>query len=193
MQRILHNIFRRTPQSAGLRFSRPLVVLQSDDWARVGVRDKEGFEQLRSNGLRLGEHPYDLYTLETANDVAELVSLLGRHRDSSGRSPCLVMNFCVANLDFPKMRTLGFKSIELLNLASGLPGHWSRPGLFEAYRQGIQYLLNTQLEDGSWYVRSRSIPFQPYFESGFPHGHDQWISAAATNWAAMALVAAAGP
>ena len=38
-----------------------------------------------------------------------------------------------------------------------------------------------------------SLPFRPYFESGFPHGHDQWISAAATNWAAMALVAAAGP
>jgi hypothetical protein len=62
-----------------------------------------------------------------------------------------------------------------------------------AYRRGVEFLLSTQLEDGSWYLRSRSIPFQPYFESGFPHGHDQWISAAATNWAAMALVAAAGP
>jgi Squalene-hopene cyclase C-terminal domain/Prenyltransferase and squalene oxidase repeat len=62
-----------------------------------------------------------------------------------------------------------------------------------AYRRGVEFLLSTQLEDGSWYVRSRSIPFQPYFESGFPHGHDQWISAAATNWAAMALVTAAGP
>jgi ankyrin repeat protein len=56
-----------------------------------------------------------------------------------------------------------------------------------AYRRGIEYLLKTQLEDGSWYVKSRSIPLQPYFESGFPHGADQWISAAATNWAAMAL------
>jgi ankyrin repeat protein len=60
-----------------------------------------------------------------------------------------------------------------------------------AYQRGIEFLLSTQLEDGSWYVRSRSIPFQPYFESGFPHGHDQWISAAATNWAAMALAPAA--
>ena len=51
--------------------------------------------------------------------------------------------------------------------------------------------MNTQLEDGSWHVRSRCIPFQPYFESGFPHGHDQWISVAATNWASMALVPAA--
>ncbi|HET6882162.1 MAG TPA: prenyltransferase/squalene oxidase repeat-containing protein [Pirellulales bacterium] len=61
-----------------------------------------------------------------------------------------------------------------------------------AYQRGVEFLLSTQLEDGSWYVRSRSIGFQPYFESGFPHGHDQWISAAATNWAAMALVPAAG-
>jgi hypothetical protein len=56
-----------------------------------------------------------------------------------------------------------------------------------AYRSGTQFLLNTQLEDGSWYVKSRSIPIQPFFESGFPHGHDQRISAAATNWATMAL------
>lgn len=60
-----------------------------------------------------------------------------------------------------------------------------------AYKRGVEFLLSTQLEDGSWYVRSRSIPFQPYFESDFPHGHDQWISAAATNWATMALVPAA--
>jgi ankyrin repeat protein len=56
-----------------------------------------------------------------------------------------------------------------------------------AYKRGIEFLLKTQLEDGSWYVKSRSIPLQPYFESGFPYGPDQWISAAATNWAAMAL------
>jgi len=59
------------------------------------------------------------------------------------------------------------------------------------YKRGVEYLLSTQLEDGSWHVRSRAIPFQPYFESGFPHGHDQSISAAATNWAAMALIPAA--
>jgi hypothetical protein len=55
------------------------------------------------------------------------------------------------------------------------------------YRRAVEYLIKTQLEDGSWYVRSRSIPFQPYFESDFPHGRDQFISAAATNWATMAL------
>ena len=56
-----------------------------------------------------------------------------------------------------------------------------------AYRRGVDYLLATQFPDGSWHVRSRAIKFQPYFESGFPFGHDQWISAAATAWAAQAL------
>ena len=59
-----------------------------------------------------------------------------------------------------------------------------------SYARGVAYLLKTQLEDGSWYVRSRSPKFQPYFESGFPHGHDQWISAAATAQAVAAIAPA---
>jgi hypothetical protein len=31
------------------------------------------------------------------------------------------------------------------------------------------------------------VPLQPYFDSGFPYAHDQWISAAGTSWASMAL------
>lgn len=57
----------------------------------------------------------------------------------------------------------------------------------EAYLRGVGFLLRTQLPDGSWHVRTRSFPVQPYKESGFPHGKDQWISASGTAWAAMAL------
>jgi len=60
-----------------------------------------------------------------------------------------------------------------------------------AYRRGVDYLMRTEEADGSWHVRSRAFGFQPYFESGFPHGHDQWISMAATAWSAMALMPAA--
>jgi hypothetical protein len=59
-----------------------------------------------------------------------------------------------------------------------------------AYQRGAQYLMGTQLADGSWYVKRRALPIQPYFESGFPHGRDQFISAAATNWATTALALA---
>src|SRR5205085_2798093 len=56
-----------------------------------------------------------------------------------------------------------------------------------AYQRGVQFLLKTQFPDGSWHVRSRTAKFQPYFQSGFPHDHDQWVSAAGTAWASMAL------
>ena len=56
-----------------------------------------------------------------------------------------------------------------------------------AYQRAVRFLLNTQQEDGSWYVRTRAMAFQPYFDGGFPHGFDQWISAAGTSWATIAL------
>jgi hypothetical protein len=54
-------------------------------------------------------------------------------------------------------------------------------------QRGVDYLLDTQLEDGSWHVVTRAKPFQPYFETGFPHEKDQFISTAATGWATIAL------
>ena len=71
--------------------------------------------------------------------------------------------------------------------SSGLPV--SEP----AYQRGVRYLLNTQLEDGSWHVRSRAAGFQPYFDNGFPHGVDQWISAAGTSLATIALTLGTPP
>ena len=63
-------------------------------------------------------------------------------------------------------------------------GHLSRESLVRAMR----YLLDTQLVDGTWHVRSRAFPLQlRYFDTGFPHGRDQWISAAGTSWACIGL------
>ena len=59
-----------------------------------------------------------------------------------------------------------------------------------AIRRGVRFLLQTQLADGSWFVQSRVIPLQPYFDAGFPHARNQFVSIAATNWATTALLAA---
>jgi hypothetical protein len=61
------------------------------------------------------------------------------------------------------------------------------------YQRGVAFLLKTHREDGSWHVRSRSKPFQIYYESGFPHGKDQFISMAASAWATTALALACPP
>lgn len=123
---------------AELRFNRPLVLFQSDDWGRVGVRDRQGWNELQAAGVHLGAAPYDFYSLETAEDLLAVRDVLRKHRDSVGRNPSVMMNFIMANLDFDRcLASLG-KEIFLVPLTDGLPGPWHRPHLFEAYRQGIQ-------------------------------------------------------
>lgn len=56
------------------------------------------------------------------------------------------------------------------------------------WQRAVRFLLQHQQADGSWFVASRSKPFQTYFETGFPHGKDQFISTTATGWATLALL-----
>lgn len=66
-----------------------------------------------------------------------------------------------------------------------------------AYTRGIEFLLKTQASDGTWHVSTRLYPPAPlspdYFESGYPYGHDQMLSAMGASWAVMALSRALGP
>ena len=61
------------------------------------------------------------------------------------------------------------------------------PATDDSYRRGVAFLLGSQYQDGAWLVRTHSFPLQRYFESGFPFGRHQWISAAGTSWAALAI------
>lgn len=62
-----------------------------------------------------------------------------------------------------------------------------------ALQRAVQFLVNSQRADGSWYVASRSPKFQPYFDGGFPYEHDQWISMWGTGWATAALASTIQP
>ena len=54
-------------------------------------------------------------------------------------------------------------------------------------RRARSYLLKTQFEDGSWFVKTRAKPVQKFFDNGDPHGKSQFLSIAATGWAVAAL------
>ena len=59
----------------------------------------------------------------------------------------------------------------------------------DIYENGIDYLLKSQDQTGAWIVKTRSYGIQPFFSSDFPpYDENQFISAAATNWADLALL-----
>jgi len=69
--------------------------------------------------------------------------------------------------------------------------------LDRSYRRGVAFLLDAQAADGTWHVRSRlhaPAPVSPpYFDAGYPHEHDQFISMQGASWAVMALAYALDP
>lgn len=149
-QALRHQIFSRISSYrellhpvVTLSFSRPIIIFQSDDWGLAGIADKAGFDRLvRDHGLSPKASHLNYYSLETAADLGAIYGVLGAHRDSSGHHPILGCNFILANVDFPKVLAHSFEQLFLKPLHDGLPRPWERPGLLEAYREGVrrQYL-----------------------------------------------------
>jgi hypothetical protein len=110
------------------------------------------------------------------SDVAPIIAkLLARQREDGG----FAQRDALASDAYATAQ-----AIVALRDAGGLPG--SAPPI----QRAVRFLLGDQIADGSWFVASRALPFQPFFESGFPQGRSQYMSAAATAWAVLALAAA---
>lgn len=148
------------------------------------LRIEARFDQVREWLLRTApqeteDRVFRLRALQIAGVADENIrqacdDLLGRQRADGGW----------AQLDDASSQSDAYATgtvLAALHQAGGMPTSAT------AYRQGLAFLLSTQLDDGSWHVVSRSKPFQAYFESGYPHGKDQFISIAAASWAATSL------
>jgi ankyrin repeat protein len=79
------------------------------------------------------------------------------------------------------------QALYALNAAGGLPVTDS------VYQRGVQFLLRTQDDDGSWFVNKRALPVNNFFDAGFPHGESQYASFNGTSWATMALLQTLAP
>jgi hypothetical protein len=183
MYSFMGKVWKRLAPNSGFFFDRALVLIQSDDWGRVGVRDREGWEELAAAGVQLGERPSDFYSLETAEDVAAIMEVLTRHRDSTGRAACLVANFICANVDFRQTEESGFRRLILRPLGKGLPESWKRPGLVEAYRAAIAEQVMLPALHGMTHFCRRAVErgladsgkngdlLRTFFRSGTPYIH----------------------
>lgn len=191
-----------------------LAETQLPDGSWGSIDRRPPLEESRMVGTSLAVKALQLYP--QALDAGILRGRVVRARDWFRRqSPTTVTDraFRLLGLHWceEKASRLGFASKELVGQQRADGGWAALPGLESdawatgltlfallesrtlmansvTYQRGVDFLLRTQFEDGSWWVRSRTWPFQPHFDSRFPHGKDQWISAAATAWASLALI-----
>jgi N-acyl-D-amino-acid deacylase len=135
-------------------------------WLLAYQPDRQEDENSRLWGLHLLD-------ADDAQVVAARKAVLGSQRKDGGWA------------QLPKMESDSYATGQALWMMqeSGLPTRNS------AYQRGVAFLLKTQQDDGSWFVKTRSKAIQKHFESGFPHGKDQFISVCGTSWAVAALAA----
>ena len=164
----------------------------------VGIRALKAFatgEQKKRSQERIAQVHKSFASLEVKETEDRVFRLLALNE---AEAPQEEIDAAVKDLAATQQQDGGWRQLDSLEsdpYATGtalvaLHQAGGMPTSDEAYQRGLQFLLKTQLDDGSWHVKSRSKPFQPYFETGFPHGKDQFISSAASGWATMALALA---
>jgi dipeptidyl aminopeptidase/acylaminoacyl peptidase len=148
---------------------------------RMIVRVKSALEWLEKTAPQTTEDRiFRLQALRAAggNVDRSVADLLAIQRDDGG---------------WAQLETMGTDAYATATALVALHRAGGLPVADEKYQRGIAWLIDAQLPDGSWHVVSRSKPIQKYFESGYPHGKDQFISITAASWATTALLDALGP
>ncbi len=115
---------------------RPIVVIQSDDWGRVGLPSLASMERLQAAGVPIGASPWDFYGLESEDDVIRLGDMLSEFCDGDGKPACFTANFVMANADLEWMRRENFQAFRWKSIDLGFPSPWSET-LLPAYRRNI--------------------------------------------------------
>jgi ankyrin repeat protein len=179
---------RRPPMNAGDVQTTALAAYAVKTYATAGDRAETDAVMKRAatclaqvKALSTQDKAFHLLGLAWVNSAAATIEIAARglavsQREDGGWS------------QLPGMASDAFatgQALYALNLAGNMPA--SDP----VYQKGVRYLLRAQAADGAWHVKTRSIWIQPYFDTGFPYGQEQFISAAGTAWASIALSMAA--
>ena len=165
---------------------RPIVIIQSDDWGRVGIPSIAILDDLRRSGFPVGMSSWDRYGLESADDVDALAEILAECRDADGRAACVTANFVMANADLRRMEAEGWKAFRWIPIHEGFPAPWNEkllPSYKRAVDKGVFYpglhgfthfnpsgLVSALNDPGELGIRARALATRdvPYLRSITP-------------------------
>ena len=102
---ILDNLRRNISNIPGWRSNRKILVIESDDWGSVRIRDKVAYTALKDKGLNVDQVHYDSFeSLESNEDLELLFDLLLSFKDKNGRHPVFTPMCIMGNPDFEKIK-----------------------------------------------------------------------------------------
>ncbi|EIM77276.1 hypothetical protein A3SI_06804 [Nitritalea halalkaliphila LW7] len=88
----------------GVKVPSKIIVIESDDWGAMRMRDKHSFTHLIKEGFAVDRTYYNsLDCLENKEDLQNLFSVIGSFQDFLGAKPVFTFNTVLANPDFERI------------------------------------------------------------------------------------------
>ncbi|KYP15121.1 hypothetical protein, partial [Flavihumibacter sp. CACIAM 22H1] len=93
----------------GWRTTRKLLVLESDDWGSIRMRNNAAYTKLLKQGYPVDKGAFERFDqLESKQDLDALFGVLVKHRDANNRPAVFTANTILTNPDFEKIENSSF-------------------------------------------------------------------------------------
>ncbi len=126
----------------GWRTNRKIIVIESDDWGSVRLKDKQAYLALKRKGLNVDHVHYDsVESLENNEDLENLFDLLLGFRDNNGNSPVFTPMCIMGNPDFEKIRSSNYQQYFFQPLHETLKEYPSSDRVIELWKMGFKHNL----------------------------------------------------
>lgn len=133
-QTITHNLL----SIPGWRTKRHIVVIESDDWGSIRMPSKEVYENLISNGVRLGKYGYEkVDTIASREDLEKLFEVCNSFRDINGHPLVITANAVVANPDFDKIRESNYTRYFYEPITETMERYYPGASPFPLWKEGM--------------------------------------------------------
>lgn len=122
----------------GWRTNRKILVIESDDWGSVRIKDKAAYTALQRKGLNVDRIHYDsLESLESNEDLERLFDLLLSIKDVHGNNLKLTPMCIMGNPDFEKINASDYQQYFFQPLAETITEYPGSDRLLELWNKGV--------------------------------------------------------
>lgn len=123
----------------GWHTSRKIVVIESDDWGSVRIRDLAAFQALKDYGLNVESVHYDsVEALESNQDLEYLFETLLEMKDVHGNPPKITPMCIVGNPDFKAIEASDFKKYTFQPLEDTLKEYPESDKVISLWKKGME-------------------------------------------------------
>ncbi|MFZ4435685.1 MAG: polysaccharide (de)acetylase [Flavobacterium psychrophilum] len=139
MNSLKEKIIKNISNIPGWRTSRNILVIESDDWGSVRIKDKSAYQALKNKGLNMDRIHYDsVESLESNKDLEMLFDLLQSFKDKNGNHPVFTPMCIMGNPDFEKIKESDYQQYFFQPLHETLKEFSQSDRVLELWKKGFE-------------------------------------------------------